>query len=91
MGMPVGVVMAVGVIALLVHGAVMVMVVMVVATVLGPAAVSLALLGWKVARLRSGAEVCTQAWQGDDLVYIWKYPIVGYFQTSKPNLSNYQL
>lgn len=59
--MPVGVVVAVRAIALLVHGAVMVMVVMVVTTVLGPAAVPLALLGWKVARLRGGAEVCAQA------------------------------
>ncbi len=48
MGMPVGVVMAVRAIALLVYRAVMVMVVMVVTTVLGPATVPLALLGWEV-------------------------------------------
>lgn len=59
--MPVGVVRAVRAIALFVHGAVMVMVVMVVTAVLGPAAVPLALLGWKVARLRGSAEVCAQA------------------------------
>lgn len=59
--MPVGVVVPVGSVALLVHGAVMVMVVMVVTTVLGPAAVPLALLRWKVARLRGGAKVCAQA------------------------------
>lgn len=61
MGMPVGVVMAVRAVAVLVHGAVMVMVVMVVTTVLGPAAVPFTLLGWKVTRLRGGAEVCAQA------------------------------
>lgn len=61
MGMPVGVVMAVRAVALLVHGAVMVVMVMVVTTVLGPAAVPLTLLGRKVARLRGGAEVCAQA------------------------------
>lgn len=70
MGMPVGVVMAVWAVALLVHGAVMVMVVVVVTTVLGPAAVTLALLRWEVARLRGGAEVCAQAYQGDVSVYI---------------------
>lgn len=68
MGMPLGVVMAVWAVALLVHGAVMVMVVVVVTAVLGPAAV--ALLRWEVARLRGGAEVCAQAYQGDVSVYI---------------------
>lgn len=48
MGMPVAVVVAVGTVTLLVHGAVMVMVMMVVTSVLGPAAVPLALFGWKV-------------------------------------------
>lgn len=70
LGMPLGVVMAVWAIALLVHGAVMVMVVVVVTAVLGPAAVALALLRWEVARLRGGAEVCAQAYQGDVSVYI---------------------
>lgn len=60
-GMPVGVVVAFGAVALLVHGAVMMVVVVVVTAVLGPAAVPLALLGWEVARLRGGAEVCAQA------------------------------
>ncbi len=61
MGMPVGVVMAVRAVALLVYGAVVVVVVMVVTTVLGPATVPFALLGWEVARLRGGAEVCAEA------------------------------
>ncbi|KAF3852855.1 hypothetical protein F7725_006210, partial [Dissostichus mawsoni] len=56
LGVPGGVVVSFRAVALLVHGAVMVMVVMVVATVLGPAAVPLALLWRKVARLRGGAE-----------------------------------
>lgn len=60
LGVPGGVVVSFGAVALLVHGAVVVMVVMVVATVLGPAAVPLALLWRKVARLRGGAEVCAQ-------------------------------
>lgn len=68
--MPLGVVMAVWAVALLVHGAVMVMVVVVVTAVLGPAAVALTLLRWEVARLRGGAEVCAQAYQGDVSVYI---------------------
>ena len=59
-GVPVGVIVSVRAVALLVHGAVVVMVVMVVTTVLGPAAVPLALLGRKVARLRGRAEVCAQ-------------------------------
>ena len=58
--MPVGVVVAVGAVTFLVHGAVVMVVVMVVTTVLGPAAVPLTLLGWQVARLRGGAEVCAQ-------------------------------
>lgn len=70
LGMPVGVVVAFGPVALLVHGAVVVVVVMVVAAVLGPAAVPLALLGRQVARLCGGAEVCAQALQGDVSVYI---------------------
>lgn len=61
MGVPVGVVVAVRAVAVLVHGAVMVMVVMVMTAVLSPTAVPFTLLGWKVARLRGGAEVCTQA------------------------------
>lgn len=47
-GMPVAVVVAVGTVAFLVHGAVVVVVMVVVATVLGPAAVPLALLRGQV-------------------------------------------
>lgn len=61
MGMPVGVVVAIRAVALLVHGAVMVMVAMVVTTILGAAAVPLTLLGRQVAGLCGGAEVCAQA------------------------------
>lgn len=50
MGVPVGVVVAVRAVTVLVHGAMVVMVVVVmVTTVLGPPAVSFALLGRKVA------------------------------------------
>lgn len=59
--MPVRVVVAVGAVALLVHGAVVMMVVVMVTAVLGPAAVPLALLGWQVTRLRGGAQVCAQS------------------------------
>lgn len=47
--MPVGVVMAVRPVAVLVHGAVVVVVVVMVAAVLGPATVPLPLFGWQVA------------------------------------------
>lgn len=78
-GMPVRIVVSLGAVALLVHGAVMVVVVMVVTTVLGAAAVTLALLWWKVARLRGGAEVCAQAYQGDVSVYICKNKNTRYY------------
>lgn len=61
MRMPVGVVMALGPVAVLVHGTVVMVVV--VAPVLGPASVPLPLFGWKVARLSGGAKVCAQTWQ----------------------------
>lgn len=48
MWMSVGVVMAVRAITLLVHGAVVMVMVMVVSTILSPAAIPLALLGWQV-------------------------------------------
>lgn len=69
-GMPVGVVVAVVAVPLLVHGAVMMVMVMVVTTVLGPATVPLALLGRQITWLCGGAEVCAQAWQRDVSVYI---------------------
>ncbi|TNN30262.1 hypothetical protein EYF80_059586 [Liparis tanakae] len=69
LGGPVGVLVPVGPVALLVHGAVVVVVVVVVVpAVLGPAAVPLAFLRREVARLRRGAEVCTQTW-GEVSVY----------------------
>lgn len=69
-GMPVGVVVAVVAVPLLVNRAVMMVMVMVVTTVLGPATVPLALLGWQITWLCGGAEVCAQAWQRDVSVYI---------------------
>lgn len=71
--MPVAVVMAIGSIAFLVQGAVMVMVMVVVTTILGPAPVPFALFGRKVTRLRGGAEVCAQAYQAEVSDYICKY------------------
>lgn len=52
------------VVALFVHGTMVMVVVMVVAPVLGPAPVTLALLGRQVARLCGGAQVCAQACMG---------------------------
>lgn len=48
MGMPVAVVMTIWTVTFLVHGAVVVVVMMVVATVLGPATVPFAILRWSV-------------------------------------------
>ena len=78
-GMPVRVVVPVvpvGTVALLVHGAVVMVVVVVVAAVLGPAAVAVALLGRQVARLRGGAEVRAQPWRGDISVDFRKFKTI---------------
>lgn len=48
MGMPVAVVMTIWTVTFLVHGAVVVVVMMVVATVLGPATVPFAIFWWRV-------------------------------------------
>ena len=67
---PVGVVLAV--VALLVHGAmVVVMVVVVVPAVLGPAPLPLTLLGRQLRRLGGGAEVGAQAWRWQGMGQGW--------------------
>lgn len=72
-GMPVGVIVTVMTVAFLVHRTVMMVMVMVVTTVLGPATIPLTLFGWQVPWLCGGAEVCAKAWQGDVSVYICKH------------------